>query len=130
MPAAEVEISVRCENLPNLDLTSKSDPTCVLFVQRSHKPGDWVEFSRTETIQDSLNPRWSKKFIMDYRFEERQLLKFSVYDVDSSYASLDDHDFLGMAECSLGEIVAQQSKGFVRKLSQGGNIFVHAENVI
>jgi len=129
MPKAEVEISVRCENIPNRDFTSKSDPICVLFVQRSHKPGDWVEFGRTETIKDSLNPRWGKKFIMEYRFEERQLLKFAVYDVDSNCASLDDHDFLGNTECSLGEIIAQQSKGFVRKLSQGGNIFIHAEEM-
>jgi len=128
-PATEVEISVRCEELVNRDLTSKSDPTCVLFVQRSGKPGDWAEFGRTEKIQDSLSPRWGKKFVMDYKFEERQLLKFSIYDIDSSSTNLDSHDFLGDTECSLGEIMAQQSKGFVRKLSKGGKIFVHVEEL-
>jgi len=128
-PATEVEISVRCEQLVNRDLTSKSDPTCVLFVQRSGKPGDWGEFGRTEKIQDSLSPRWGKKFVMDYKFEERQLLKFSIYDIDSSSTNLDSHDFLGDTECSLGEIMAQQSKGFVRKLSKGGKIFVHVEEL-
>jgi len=128
-PATEVEISVRCEELVNRDLTSKSDPTCVLFVQRSSKPGDWVEFGRTERILDCLSPRWGRKFVMDYRFEERQLLKFSIYDIDSSTSNLDAHDFLGDVECSLGEIMAQQSKGFVRKLSKGGKLFVHAEEL-
>jgi len=128
-PATEVEISVRCEELVNRDLTSKSDPTCVLFVQRSAKPADWAEFGRTEKIQDSLSPRWGKKFVMDYKFEERQLLKFSIYDIDSSSSNLESHDFLGDTECSLGEIMAQQSKGFVRKLSKGGKIFVHAEEL-
>jgi len=128
-PATEVEISVRCEDLVNRDLTSKSDPTCVLFVQRSGKPGDWAEFGRTEKIQDSLSPRWGKKFVMDYKFEERQLLKFSIYDIDSNNTNLDSHDFLGDTECSLGEIMAQQSKGFVRKLSKGGKIFVHVEEL-
>lgn len=128
-PSTEVEISVRCEELANRDLTSKSDPTCVLFVQRSNKPGDWAEFGRTEKIQDCLSPRWGTKFVMDYRFEERQLLKFAVYDIDSSSAKLDSHDFLGEAECSLGEIMAQQSKGFVRKLTKGGKVYVHAEEL-
>jgi len=129
VPATEVEISVRCEELVNRDLTSKSDPTCVLFVQRSSKPGDWIEFGRTEKILDCLSPRWGRKFVMDYRFEERQVLKFCVYDIDSSSTKLDDHDFLGDVECSLGEIMAQQSKGFVRKLSKGGKLFVHAEEL-
>jgi len=103
VPATEVEISVRCEELVNRDLTSKSDPTCVLFVQRSSKPGDWIEFGRTEKILDCLSPRWGRKFVMDYRFEERQVLKFSVYDIDSSSTKLDDHDFLGDVECSLAQ---------------------------
>eukprot|EP00092_Neocalanus_flemingeri_P003033 GFUD01003242.1.p1 GENE.GFUD01003242.1~~GFUD01003242.1.p1 ORF type:complete len:540 (+),score=118.50 GFUD01003242.1:626-2245(+) len=128
-PASEVEISVRCEELIDRDFASKSDPTCVLYVQRSSKPGDWTEFGRTEKIQDSLSPRWGKKFIMDYRFEERQLLKFVVYDIDSNQTKLDAHDFLGQAECSLGEIMAQQSKGFMKKLTKGGKIFVHAEEL-
>merc|ERR1711892_690780 len=128
-PASEVEISVRCEELVNRDLISKSDPTCVLFVQRSNKPGDWAEFGRTEKIQDSLSPRWGKKFVMDFRFEERQLLKFAVYDIDSSSASLDSHDFLGEVECSLGEIMSQQCKGFAKKLTKGGKLFVHAEEL-
>merc|ERR1739838_381258 len=126
---SEIEISVRCEGLADRDFTSKSDPTCVLYVQRSSKPGDWAEFGRTEQIKDSLNPRWGTKFIMDYRFEERQLLKFAVYDIDSNHAKLDAHDFLGHAECSLGEIMAAQSKGFVRNLSEGGKLFVHAEEL-
>jgi hypothetical protein len=129
MPCTSVEISLRCEDLLDQDLTSKSDPTCVLFVQKSGKSGDWIEFGRTEKIKDSHNPHWETKFVIDYRFEERQLLKLAVYDIDSSKARLDDHDFLGQAECSLGEIMAQQSKGFVKKLSKGGRIFVHAEEL-
>jgi len=129
LPASEVELSVWCENLADRDFTSKSDPTCILFTQRSTRPGDWIEIGRTEKIQDSLSPRWSKKFVIDYRFEERQILKFGVYDVDSNSTSLDAHDFLGGVECSLGEIMAQQSKGFQRKLSKGGKLFVHAEEL-
>ena len=41
---------------------------------------------------------------MEYRFEEAQKLKFSVYDLDNDTASLGDDDFLGSIECTLGEV--------------------------
>jgi hypothetical protein len=64
---------------------------------------------------------WQKKIVLDYNFEQRQTLKFVVYDSDSTSNRLDSHDFLGSAEASLGEIVAAQSQGFSRKLTDGGN---------
>jgi len=126
LPCTQVELSIRCEDLLDEDLTSKSDPTCVLFMQNS---GSWQEVGRTEQIKDTQHPRWQTKFVLDYRFEERQLLKLAVYDIDSDNLQLEDHDFLGKTECSLGEIMAVQSKGFMRKLSKGGKIFVHAEEL-
>lgn len=126
LPSTQVELSIRCEDLLDEDITSKSDPTCVLFIQSS---GSWHEFGRTEQIKDTHHPRWETKFVLDYRFEERQLLKLAVYDIDSNHLDLGDHDFLGETECSLGEVLAVQSKGFVRNLSKGGKIFVHAEEL-
>ena len=41
---------------------------------------------------------------MDYRFEEVQKLKFSIYDIDNESPTLDDDDFLGFIECTLGEV--------------------------
>ena len=78
-----VEVSVRCENLRDEDFMSKSDPTCVLF-SKDNKTNHWIEVGRTEKIPESLSPRWTKKFLLQYRFEERQMLRFSVYDIDSS----------------------------------------------
>ena len=55
-----------------MDITSKSDPVCVLCIKR---PGEhnWIQFAKTEIIRDNLNPNWVKKFEMDYKFEERQV---------------------------------------------------------
>lgn len=123
-----VEVSVRCENLRDEDFMSKSDPTCVLF-SKDNKTNHWIEVGRTEKIPESLSPRWTKKFLLQYRFEERQMLRFSVYDIDSSRETLADHDPLGSVECSLGEVMAGQSRGFSRRFSKGGEIFVSAEEV-
>ena len=62
--------------------------------------------------------QFSKTFVIDFRFEEVQTLKFSVYDVDDKH-HIDDttrHDFIGTMECSLADIVAagQQYKRTLR----------------
>ena len=129
LPTSTVELSIRCENLADTDILSKSDPACVLFIKG--KANNWLEFGRTERISDTLSPSWHKKFVMDYKFEERQLLKFAIYDMDSESSRLESHDFLGSAEVSLGEIVAVQSKGFSKKLyGKGGMIHIISEELL
>ena len=127
LPTSVVELSVRCDSLADMDVLSKSDPICVLSLQQGQ---GWKEMGRTERIQDSLSPAWQKKFVMDYKFEERQQLRFTVYDVDSASTELEDHDYLGYLEVSLAEVVASQSRGFSRKLSgRGGTIHILSEEL-
>ena len=78
--------------------------------------GQWVETNRTEVIQDNLNPEFSKKITLDYRFETQQKLKFEVYDSDSASTKLSDHDFIGQVSTTLGEIVGASSGRFERTL--------------
>ncbi|XP_004843239.1 copine-2 isoform X1 [Heterocephalus glaber] len=107
----KVELSVSGQNLLDRDVTSKSDPFCVLFTENS---GRWMEYDRTETAINNLNPAFSKKFVLDYHFEEVQKLKFALFDQDKSSMQLDEHDFLGQFSCSLGTIVS--SKKITRPL--------------
>lgn len=51
-----------------------------------------------------LNPKFSKTFVVDYYFEMVQRLRFEVYDIDSESCSLQDADFLGELECTLGQV--------------------------
>ena len=112
-PASTVELSISCAHLTDMDVFSKSDPFCVLYM----KDGDsWLLVDKTETIDNTLDPVFEKKFVLQFRFEERQLLRLSVYDRDGPSQKLADHDFIGQAECSLGEVVSQQGKGLTRHL--------------
>lgn len=63
-----------------------------------------LQMARTERIQNSLNPKFTKAIQLDYAFEEVQKIKFSVFDIDNESASLGDDDFLGSMECTLGEV--------------------------
>lgn len=62
------------------------------------------QVGRTEKIQNCLNPKFAKKFLIDYHFEIVQKLKFGIYDIDNKTIDLNDDDFLGELECSLGQV--------------------------
>lgn len=133
IPATKVEITVSCRNLLDMDTFSKSDPICVLYTQGMGNK-EWREFGRTEVIDNTLNPDFVRKFILDYFFEERQNLRFDLYDVDSKSANLQKHDFLGQAYCTLGEVVGSLGSRLEKPLGgiQGkkcGTIIVKAEEL-
>ncbi|XP_005997254.1 copine-2 isoform X2 [Latimeria chalumnae] len=110
----KVELSICGQNLLDRDVTSKSDPFCVLFLESN---GKWTEISRTETAINNLNPVFAKKFVVDYHFEEVQKLRFALFDQDKSSTHLYEHDFLGEFSCTLGMIVS--SKKVTRPLVLG-----------
>ncbi|XP_049420810.1 copine-3-like isoform X1 [Epinephelus fuscoguttatus] len=102
----KVALSISCDNLLDMDTFSKSDPLCVLHMNSSGP--HWCEIGRTEKIKNCLNPKFSKTFVIDYYFEMVQKLRFEVYDIDSDNHSLQDADFLGELECTLGQIVSSR----------------------
>ncbi|XP_055510598.1 copine-5-like isoform X1 [Leucoraja erinacea] len=116
IPATKVEITVSCRNLLDKDTFSKSDPLCVLYVQ-GIETIQWREFGRTEVIDNTLHPDFVRKFILDYFFEERQNLRFDLYDVDSKSLDLSKHDFLGQIFCTLGEIVGSPGSRLEKSLT-------------
>ncbi|XP_024413662.2 copine-5 isoform X2 [Desmodus rotundus] len=118
IPATKVEITVSCRNLLDKDMFSKSDPLCVMYTQGMENK-QWREFGRTEVIDNTLNPDFVRKFIVDYFFEEKQDLRFDLYDVDSKSPDLSKHDFLGQAFCTLGEIVGSPGSRLEKPLTIG-----------
>uniref|UniRef100_A0A8B9NN96 Copine 5 n=1 Tax=Accipiter nisus TaxID=211598 RepID=A0A8B9NN96_9AVES len=74
-------------------------------------------FGRTEVIDNSLNPDFLRKFVLDYFFEEKQNLRFDLYDVDSKMTPRLRQDFLGQAFCTLGEIVGSAGSRLEKPLT-------------
>ena len=62
------------------------------------------QHGRTEMVLNNLNPKFAKTFVIDYYFEEVQKLKFAVFDIDNATHALEDDDFLGEIECTLGNV--------------------------
>jgi len=131
IPMSKVELSLSCSGLADMDTFSKSDPFAVLYQQSSHT-GNWVYVDRTETVDNTLCPSWVKKFVLDYQFETRQMLKVDVYDSDGDSPDLSSHDFIGSCQCSLGEVLVTQGRGETRPLvgvKEGQTITLVAEEL-
>uniref|UniRef100_A0A4W3GT00 Copine Va n=1 Tax=Callorhinchus milii TaxID=7868 RepID=A0A4W3GT00_CALMI len=92
------------------------------------------QFGRTEVIDNTLNPDFVRKFVLDYFFEERQNLRIDLYDVDSKSPDLSKHDFLGQTFCTLGEIVGSPASRLEKPLigipgKKCGTIVLSAEEL-
>uniref|UniRef100_A0A672U0Q0 Copine 3 n=1 Tax=Strigops habroptila TaxID=2489341 RepID=A0A672U0Q0_STRHB len=128
----KVELTISCTSLLDKDVGSKSDPLCVLLQSTSGQ--QWYEIDRTERVKNSLNPKFAKKFLIDYYFELVQKLKFGIYDIDNKTFDLSDDDFLGEFECTLGQIVSSRTLTKPLVLKNGrpagrGSITITAEEV-
>uniref|UniRef100_A0A3B4Z6L5 Copine-9-like n=1 Tax=Stegastes partitus TaxID=144197 RepID=A0A3B4Z6L5_9TELE len=77
----------------------------------------FLQFGRTEVIDNTLNPDFVRKFVLDFFFEEKQNLRFDVYNVDTRSSNLSKHDFLGQMFCTLGEIIGSAGARLERTLS-------------
>ncbi|XP_043210499.1 copine-8-like isoform X1 [Amphibalanus amphitrite] len=138
VPVTQVELTLSCRHLADMDVFSKSDPMVVVSVApfgSSARDRRWDEYKRTEVVQDNLNPDFATKVPIAYRFEEQQFLRFDVYDVDSSSARLEEHDFLGRRECTLGELVSARVselplQGGPPSGAQPATLIVHAEEML
>uniref|UniRef100_A0A3B5BIC5 Copine-5 n=1 Tax=Stegastes partitus TaxID=144197 RepID=A0A3B5BIC5_9TELE len=112
IPATKVEITVSL---------------CVLYTQ-GVETKQWREFGRTEVIDNTLNPDFVRKYILDYFFEEKRgfFLPFSILHpqpcppsfLSSIFSSLlpSLQDFLGQMFCTLGEIVGSPASRLEKPL--------------
>ncbi|XP_076870261.1 copine-9-like [Brachyhypopomus gauderio] len=116
VPATKIEVTVSCRSLLDMDTFSKSDPVVVLYIQGIGTK-EWREYGRTEVIENTLNPDFVRKFVLDFFFEEKQNLRFDVYNVDTRSSNISKHDFLGQTFCTLGEIIGSTGSRLERTLS-------------
>lgn len=69
--------------------------------------GLFSQLCRTERVRNCSSPAFSKTLQIEYHFETVQKLRFGIYDIDNKTPELGDDDFLGGAECSLGQVRRQ-----------------------
>ncbi len=55
-------------------------------------------------VDQVRSPNFTKSFVLDYFFEEEQKLLFMVTDVDNPDEKINQQDFIGMTEITLGNV--------------------------
>lgn len=80
-PPSQVMVTISAKNIRDDASDAVPDPYCIVSLSESgsSKKG-YQEIGRTEVIWNCLNPEWSTKIKLDYKFSERQRLMFEVYD--------------------------------------------------
>ena len=114
--AQKLSLGFKCEQLPNMDTFSKSDPFVVLYRALNNR---WQEIGKTELIHDNLNPEFVKKILVDFHFEQKEQFKVEVYDSDdgtNQTKKIDSHDYSGVYEFSLHEVVTARDQIMTKPL--------------
>lgn len=107
--ATKVNLFLSAFHLPNLDVTSKSDPQ--VTVTLSDARGTRV-IGQTEIVQDNLNPKFAKHITFDYYFEEPQVLTFEIHDVDAH-----SRDYIGQVTCNVGDVFGARGQELARQIA-------------
>lgn len=110
MPTTRVELTISCRGLRDLDIATKSDPQCFVYLKDSYQ-AKFFEVGRTEQIRDSLNPDFVKKVQLNFNFEVVQRIRFEIWDIDPV-----GKDFLGQMETTLADIIACKGRQFIKPL--------------
>jgi len=112
-----VELYVSCKNLANKDYFSKSDPVCVLYEYPPYANSKPIKLGMTETIQNNVNPVFTKALKIDYYFERHQLLRFEILDNDGN----DKYEMVGAFECPLSTLLFSDPKKNQQQGSASGS---------
>eukprot|EP00762_Andalucia_godoyi_P008293 ANDGO_02978.mRNA.1 Copine-A len=127
---SRIQLFFECHHLRNKDTFSLSDPVVVAFLL-NRQTQQLVEVGRTEWQKNTLDPKFLQPITVDYSFEEVQMMRFSVYDVDdaSHLQDLSRQDFLGSVDTTLSTCVAARASHLTLPLHPSGQMIVRCEEV-
>lgn len=107
-----IKMEVRAVDLRKRDFIGTSDPICYLQVPERRtlnvtKKTKWKSIAKTEVVNNSTSPSWSKRFRVPFLFEQHQPLRFYLVDVDNVKTQKGDN--LGICVVPLANIVRNGS---------------------
>ena len=112
-------LSIRCTSLPLVHHNA-----LVCLVDREEKTDRLIYVSQTEKVSKTVNPEFSREFVVEYELGSVRELRFNVYDVGGKSQSIDDGDRLGSLKVDVREIIDYDGVDFVYPLSHRD----HAKN--
>ncbi|KAG0070872.1 Copine-8 [Linnemannia elongata] len=133
--APKLELKIKCKGLADLDVLSKSDPQCFVFLM-DPKTRTWCKepIGKTEMILNKLDCEFVKSIVIDYRFESIQPIRFTVVDVDNNNPAWTAQELIGHFDTEVGKIVGSRGRTLAgrlehptRRSSNRGTVIITAE---
>ncbi|KNC81853.1 hypothetical protein, variant [Sphaeroforma arctica JP610] len=93
-------------------------------------------FCKTEVVRDNLDPIFTTAITANFVFESHQEITFLVLDIDKPDGNLEQQDIIGLATCTLGQIVGCKGEAFQinlktpKKKKKAGTLSISAEEVV
>ncbi|KAF9113717.1 Copine-8 [Mortierella sp. AM989] len=134
--APKLELKIKCRGLADLDILSKSDPQCFVFMM-DPKTRTWCKepYAKTEMILNKLDCDFVKSIVIDYRFESIQHIRFTIVDVDNrNNPSWTAQELIGHFDTEVGKIVGSRGRTLAGRIehpqhrkSHRGTVIISAE---
>eukprot|EP00285_Hemiselmis_virescens_P009449 CAMPEP_0173381032 /NCGR_PEP_ID=MMETSP1356-20130122/3539_1 /TAXON_ID=77927 ORGANISM="Hemiselmis virescens, Strain PCC157" /NCGR_SAMPLE_ID=MMETSP1356 /ASSEMBLY_ACC=CAM_ASM_000847 /LENGTH=552 /DNA_ID=CAMNT_0014334769 /DNA_START=39 /DNA_END=1697 /DNA_ORIENTATION=+ len=116
IPKSRVKFTIKCTKLVNKDTLSKSDPMVIVNVKNGNNT-EYEYVGQTEWVRNNLNPTFQHRIEMDYTFETKQMLRFTVIDVDDPHKVPDKYipnsaegDLLGHGEVLMSKLMGSRKQ--------------------
>jgi len=145
-PVINLDLIIKCHNLPKKDLLSQADAFCVLWkvpdgceawgvkgVPAKLPARQEEEIGRTEVSRSCPNPIFKHRFRLEFIFYQEQNYILRVFDEDLRYATdLNEHDYLGGCVFTLGQLMGARGNCLAKVLKGGEDSYlvVTGEEVI
>ena len=106
----KVRLSLKARDLPKMDTFSHTDSFVVVNLVNP-KTGAIQRIGSTAVVNNTENPDWPDQIVLNYVFEETQLLKIQVYDQDKpDLSNLKTQDFVGEVSFTLAKLMCSSNQ--------------------
>ena len=106
----KISLSFKARDLPKMDTFSHTDGFLVVNLVNP-KTGAIQRIGNTSVINNTENPEWPDHIVLNYTFEETQLLKIQVYDQDKpDLTNLKAQDIIGEVSFTLAKLMCSSNQ--------------------
>ena len=121
-----VQLTLYAQNLKNVAGLGKgtSDPYAVVTLIASDPRDKPQVLGQTEVIKNTLSPRWTKHFLIDFALGKPTRVNVGIYDETRKAKT---NKPMGSAVFEIGEMLGSRGGIKAKKLKHGGTVFCRVE---
>ena len=122
----KITLSFKARDLPKMDTFSHTDSFIVVNLVNP-KTGAVQRIGNTSVMNNTENPDWPDQIVLNYVFEETQVLKIQVYDQDTpDLSNLKKQDYIGEASFTLAKLMCSPNQAILTNITgiESRNLYI------